>query len=272
MTAPQPGWYPDQADPRFVRWWDGRQWTQHRQPAQQQGPPASDADSIELDLGGGDDPTKVQAQAARAHGGEAVAGGGGTLFTEPILVVNQKAKLWEMASEYSVFDQHGNQLGFVAQVGQSGVQKAMRMFTDLDSLMTHRFEIRDAAHQPVLRVTRPRTMFKSKFLITRGDDAPVGEIVQENLLGKIRFGFLVNGQKVGGINAENWRAWNFAIVDHTDTEVARITKTFAGLARSLMTTADNYVVQLHRRLEDPLASMVVASALTVDTALKQNEG
>jgi|GEM_PF-5921269 len=37
----------------------------------------------------------------------------------------------------------------------------------------------------------------------------------------------------------------------------------------MFTTADHYVIQLHRLLADPLASMVLASALTVDTVLKQ---
>lgn len=32
-AAVQPGWYPDQCDHRFLRWWDGRQWTAHTQPA-----------------------------------------------------------------------------------------------------------------------------------------------------------------------------------------------------------------------------------------------
>jgi len=76
--------------------------------------------------------------------------------------------------------------------------------------------------------------------------------------------------QVGSLNAQNWRAWNFSITDHTGTEVARVTKTWEGLGRSMFTTADNHVVQLHRPLADPLASMVLASALTVDTVLKQS--
>nr|MBA2497217.1 Scramblase [Acidimicrobiia bacterium] len=72
------------------------------------------------------------------------------------------------------------------------------------------------------------------------------------------------------INGENWRAWNFAIRDHDGNEIARITKTFEGIARTMFTTADNYVVQIHRPLEEPLRSLVVASALSVDTALKQD--
>jgi Neuraminidase (sialidase) len=106
--------------------------------------------------------------------------------------------------------------------------------------------------------------------VSRADGSPVGEIAQDNVFGKIRFAFLVNGQQIGGIQAENWRAWNFAVTDHTGAEIARITKTWEGLAKTMFTTADNYVVQVHRPLPDPLASLVVASTLTVDTALKQD--
>jgi hypothetical protein len=79
-----------------------------------------------------------------------------------------------------------------------------------------------------------------------------------------------DGRQVGAIKAENWRAWNFAIVDHADNEVARITKTWEGLAKTMFTTADNYVLQIHYQLPEPLLSLVVATALTVDTALKQD--
>ncbi len=84
------------------------------------------------------------------------------------------------------------------------------------------------------------------------------------------FALQAGGHRYGGIYAENWRAWNFSIRDHADVEVARITKTWEGLAKTLFTTADNYVVQFHRPLEDPLRSLVVAAALGVDTALKQD--
>ncbi|MCZ1011265.1 phospholipid scramblase-related protein [Streptomyces lydicus] len=205
-------------------------------------------------------------QAAVAPGGP----GGGSLFTEPVLVVSQKAKLIEVSNEYSVFDQHGNTIGAVVQVGQSTAKKVLRVVSSLDQYMTHKLEIRDAYGQPQLILTRPAKIIKSKVIVQRPDGSPVGEIVQQNAIGKINFAMMVNGQQIGAIKAENWRAWNFAIVDHADTEVARITKTWEGLAKTMFTTADNYVLQIHHQLPDPLLSLVVATALTVDTALKQD--
>jgi uncharacterized protein YxjI len=251
------------------RWWDGQSWTEHTRPAQQA--PAHDAAPIELDVERAHDPARIQAQVARGTQGRASGGvGGRTLFTEPILVVNQRAKLIEMANEYGVFDRNGQRLGGVVQVGQSALKKAVRLLTKYDQFLTHKFEVRDANHSTVLKVTRPAKVFKSRFLVTRADESPIGEIVQENVFGKIRFAFVVNGQRVGGIQAENWRAWNFSISDHDNVEVAKITKTWGGFVKATFTTADNYVVEIHRQLPDPLASMVVASALTIDTALKQD--
>lgn len=195
---------------------------------------------------------------------------GGTLFTEPVLVVNQKAKLIELTNEYKVMDQNGRDLGAVVEVGQGVLRKILRFVSSWDQFLTHRLEIRDATGQPQLLLTRPAKIFKSRVLVARPDGSPVGEIAQQNMIGKINFAMNVDGRQVGAIKAENWRAWNFAIVDHEGTEIARITKTWEGLAKTLFTSADDYVLQIHTPLPEPLRSLVVATALTVDTALKQD--
>jgi len=262
------GWYPDpHGAPQTLRYWDGAKWTEHTNADQQAQPQAVPQQQA------GPDPRaqrqvkqQVQQQAGVAGGGP----GGGSLFSEPVLVVNQKAKLIELTNEYKVMDQNGNLIGSVSEIGQSTLKKALRFVSSLDQFMTHRLEIRDAHGQPQLVLTRPAKIMKSKVIVSRPDGSPVGEIVQQNMIGKINFGMFANGQQVGAIKAENWRAWNFAIVDQADNEVARITKTWEGLAKTMFTTADNYVLQIHYQLPEPLLSLVVATALTVDTALKQD--
>jgi uncharacterized protein YxjI len=237
QSPPPPGWYPDPAGGAGTRWWDGQGWTEH---VQQAAPPP-----------GGGWPRSV-------------------LLEQPVLVVNQKTKLIELTNEYAVFDGNAQQIGAVVEVGQSTVKKAFRFISALDQFLTHRLEVRDATG-PVLVLTRPAKLLRSRVQVARPDGAPVGEIAQANAFGRIRFDLVVGGQVVGAIQAENWRAWNFAISDAQGREIARITKKWEGLARTVFTTADTYVVQVHRRLAEPLASLVLASALTVDTALKQDD-
>jgi uncharacterized protein YxjI len=217
-----------------------------------------------------DDERRVQGQVERAAATGAFVGGG-TLFTEPVLVVNQKTKIIELANEYKVFDGAGKELGAVRQTGQSTLKKAARLFTSLDQFLTHKLEITDASGATQLTLTRPAKVFKSTVVVLRPDGSEIGRIVQENMIGKIRFRIEAGGQRLGAIQGENWIAWNFAIKDANDAEIARITKTFEGVARTLFTTADHYVVQIHKELPEPLRSLVVASALCVDTALKQDE-
>jgi uncharacterized protein YxjI len=112
---------------------------------------------------------------------------------------------------------------------------------------------------------------KSTVVVKDGNGSPVGKIVQQNMIGKIRFGLHdTTGQQIGEIRGENWRAWNFAIVDQMEQEVARITKTWEGLAKTMFTTADNYVLDVKPACQGTLRWLVFASAVSVDLALKQD--
>jgi uncharacterized protein YxjI len=261
-------WYPDPFGRHEMRYWDGAQWTEH---VSSHGRQAVDPPSGTAHIPTVERPVeKIQQDVAKAGVAAGTLAGGGSLFTEPVLVVNQKAKIIEVNNEYAVFDQHGTQLGAVRQVGQSAAKKVLRVLTSVDQFMTHKLQVVDMSGNVLLALTRPAKLVKSKVIIHDGNGNELGAVVQQNAIGKIRFSLEAGGNTYGSINAENWRAWNFNIQDHTGTEVARITKTWEGLAKTMFTTADNYVVQIHRPLEDPLRSLVVASALCVDTALKQD--
>lgn len=266
-AAPPANWYPDPTGRHQLRYWDGAQWTEHVStggatavdPLTPQPVPAAQRDA-----------DKHQRQLERAGVVAGQAQGGGTLFTEPVLVVNQKAKLIEVSNEYAVYDQHGTQIAAVRQVGQSALKKAARVLTSLDQFMTHSLQIVDMTGAVQLTITRPAKVLKSRFVVGDAAGREIGQIVQRNVFGKIRFGFEVDGHEIGTLSAQNWRAWNFSITDAAGAEVAKVTKTWEGLAKTLFTTADNYVLTLERPLDEPLRSFVIASALSIDTALKQD--
>jgi uncharacterized protein YxjI len=264
-----PGWYPDPYGRHETRWFDGRQWTEHVASHGRQG--------VDPPTGGGHVPTVNRAtekivRDVNSSVGQAAAQGGGTIFTEPVLVVNQKAKLIEINNEYAIYNQHGQQIGAVRQVGQSLAKKAVRLMGNYDSLMTHKLQIVDAYGNVQLAITKPRALLKSKVIVQDARGQEIGQIAIQLRLGKAKFNLESGGRQWGTINAENFRAWNFNIQDYNGGEIARITKTWEGMAKALFTTADNYVVQIHRPLDEPLRSLVIASSLSIDLVLKQYGG
>lgn len=318
------GWYPDPSGRHERRYWDGNRWTDHvlsggRQeieplPAGAAGPALKPPSK------------KVERQARRA-GADGSQVGGGTLFTEPVLVVNQKAKLFGSTTGYAVYDQNGQQLGTVREGHRDLMTKASDRFRGrTDETRTYRLQVVDMNDRVLMAMTRPEKWFtsKSKMIVEGPDGTPMGQIAQETLglmgglatlahaglsdvsataqvglggvaglvagtalsgvsqrvnsavkgldgVGHVRFGLEAGSQRLGSIHAESIEEWDFRVQDLSGTEIARITKTWAGWAKERFTNADNYVVQMHRQLEEPLRSLVIAAALALDLALKQGD-
>lgn len=277
-TGTPAGWYPDPHGHHEHRWFDGLSWTEH---VSSHGRQTSDglAQPTKV-VRASTAPQRVQAQVASHDRAVASRGaelrpdlGGplsGSLLDHLLVVVNQKVKLIEVNTEFVLHDAAGNQIGSVRQVGQNGFKKFLRFFGNWDQYFTHTFQLVDASGAVVLGVTRPAKFIKSRIVVRDATGQHVGQIVQQNAIGKIRFDIEAGGVVIGRLRAENWRAWNFRIEDAAGIEVARVTKTFEGVLKTMFTMADNYVLQIHRPLEDPLRQLVFASALTIDVALKQD--
>lgn len=193
------------------------------------------------------------------------------LLNRERLIIQQKGKLIELTQEFKIRDEEGNEIGVIRQENQSFLKKAVRLVSSLDQFFTHTLAVYDTSSTKVLQVTRPRKIFKSRLLVEDGNGRAAGQIVQQNVFGKIRFDLISSsGQSLGQIRAENWRAWNFALVDSNEQEIGRITKKWAGLAKALFTQSDNYVLEIQPAATGDLRLLCLASAAGVDLALKQD--
>ena len=193
------------------------------------------------------------------------------LLEHDLLVISQKAKLIELTNEYRVRDEHGTDVGLIRQEGQSKARKLLRLVTSVDQFLAVTLTVYDADGRAVVGLRRPPKLLKSRIEVTDGAGVVVGRIVQQNVLGKIRFGLEdAGGTLIGEIRAENWRAWDFAILDASGAEVGRVTKKWAGLGHELFTTADNYVLEIQPGVSGTLRLLLVAAAAGIDTALKQD--
>lgn len=194
------------------------------------------------------------------------------LLSRNVFVIEQKPKFVELTNEYRVLDEAGNEIGVIRQEGQSTARKLLRLVSSIDQFLTHRLSMYDAAGAKVLDIVRPAKVLKSRLQVLDGAAHERGWIVQENVMGKKRFGLHGSeGENLGSINAENWRSWDFAIHDVHGTEVGRITKRWAGILREGFTTADRYLLHVAADVSADLRFLMVASAVGIDTALKQDD-
>lgn len=273
---PPAGWYPDTFHRHDFRYWDGVQWTDHVSSRGLQGidPPPAPApvqavqplpplSSAPIAARTND---KVQRQVQKV--GIASTGQGqqreAPLFTEPVLVVNQKGKVLEVNAEYDIYDQQGRQIGAVREVGQSLMKKALA-----PENRTRRLQVSDMNGRVLLALTQPTKWVNAKMLVMGADGWQIGQVSQKLTLHSARFRLESEGRKLGEMYGENHRKSDFRIEDASSNEVGRISRTSGGLAKMMFTKADHYVVEIHRPLDQPLRSLVIAAALAIDTALQQ---
>jgi hypothetical protein len=216
-------------------------------------------------------PEAIAKQFARSGAAAPAFAEDGTLLGASLYAVNQRSKVIEVTTEFEVFSSTGAKLGHVRQIGQGRFKRFLRFFTSFDQFLTHHLDITDSDDVVVLRITRPAKLFKSRIEVFDGHDVFLGRVVQRNIFGKINFGmYSADGEHIATLKAENWRAWDFRVELWNGAEVARVTKTWEGLARTVLSNADTYVVRIHQPLNEPLRSLVCAVALSIDLALKQD--
>jgi len=172
-----PGWYRDPSGRHEQRYWDGARWTEHVVTAGRQmvDPPAVE----NVGRAANRRNRKIEQQARKA-GADSRRIGGGTLLTEPVVVVSRRAKRFGFATGQAVYDQHGGLLGVVEEVADRPHRGGR---TPSDRVGEHRLHLVDMNHRVILALIRPELSFnlKSKLLVEGPDGTPLGSISQETL-------------------------------------------------------------------------------------------
>ena len=188
----------------------------------------------------------------------------------PGIGIHQKRKLFELRNEYTLVDQTGITIGTATQERQGIIALLARLGSDLDVALPSTIVVRDGSQAAVLEVHKP--WFTSTVTVRTPDGQTLGTIRWKIRLGKRRFNLLgAGGEQLGEVQAQNWRARDFLVVDAQGNQVANVTKKWRGLFTEGFTDADSYAVEFMPGLADPLRGLAFASALAVDLVMKQKD-
>jgi scramblase len=122
----------------------------------------------------------------------------------------------------------------------------------------------------VLTLTRPLGVQRVSVQVRDSDGEDAGRITQQSLRGnETTYAFLgPNGGYLGELQSDNWLSWDMRVVDSRGRRVATITRDFAGLDRNKFSKPDDYVVRISQPVHEPLRTLVVACALSLEVTVR----
>ena len=242
------GWHVDPYGRHHERFFDGQKWT----------PYVRDGEENGVDEPGGTvtDPTAT----ARNE-----------LLSEEVLVVERFTDLRRRWSDRTVQRADGTRAGMLRRAAPAtSPPSASRSIVVRDHTKYDIVELVDDQGTVVLTLNRPIDVQRSSVEVLDSEGGDAGRIVEQDLRrGQTTYAFLApNGGFLGDLRAENWVGWDLRIFDSQSREVATITRDWGGLDLASFPRPDDYVVRIRQPLHEPLRTLVVACALSLEIVVR----
>jgi uncharacterized protein YxjI len=191
------------------------------------------------------------------------------LLDRQTFLVKEHAGLLKLSDTYDIFDPDtGEKLG-VAREEVPAWAKLLRLVINKKLLPTS-VAIRegDEVDGPVvLTIRRGVGLFR----------VPVEVILNGRKVGTFKSkvfslggGFMVydaDGAQVADVSGD-WKGWDLKFTAMDGRSLGRVAKKWAGLAKELFTSADNYMISIHEGSE-AVSALLLAAGLAIDTVFKE---
>lgn len=191
------------------------------------------------------------------------------MFKRNVVLVKERVGYFKAANAYDLFDEQGKKIGEVLE-DVPGLFKKVLKFTKWKTMLPFTVNFFDPGNNRLLTIRRPFTFFRSKISVYDADGRPLGMYRQKFKLLKPEFHLLdPSGNLVARLKGD-WKGWNFTLEDSAGAELAKVTKKWAGLAKELFTSADNYVISISRpEMPDDMRKIIFAAGIGIDMSLKE---
>jgi uncharacterized protein YxjI len=189
-------------------------------------------------------------------------------------LVKERAAILKTVDVYDIFDADtGQQVAIAEECPPGWVRLARWLITK--KLMPTAIEIREHSSLALIAtLKKPVALFRPKVEVFDGENRRLGYFRAK--LFSLGGGFYVfddKDQQVAEVKGK-WHGWDFKFVTPNGDELGHVTKKWAGLAKELFTSADNYVVSIADFLADqPIAKILLLSAaLAIDSVYYEQAG
>ena len=184
--------------------------------------------------------------------------------------VKEHAGLFKASNNYDIFDPATKQKILECREPNLGIFWKLLRFTDSKRMTPFNIEIRTPEGAKVLSIRRGISLFLSKVDVLDENDRVVGHFKQKFFSIGGKFDVLDSEGKPVCTLKGKWTGWDFRFL-RGDTELASVSKKWAGLGKEMFTTADNYMLSINSAVgaSDGSRILIVAAVMCIDMVLKE---
>lgn len=180
--------------------------------------------------------------------------------------IKEHTGMFKTANSYDILDPESQEKIGLAQEKPS----FLRIF--LKEKAPTRLEVTDSEGNAVLTINRPMALIgRPKIRVTDAGGKDLGYFLSKIL--SIGGGFTVydmENKKIADVKG-NWKGRDFRMLGDGDKELGKVTQQFAGMAKEMFTSADNYVVVINEEMASDVSAktLLLAAALTIDMVMNE---
>ena len=180
-------------------------------------------------------------------------------FDFPVLRIQQPGKLLANRVSYEIFNDQRQLLAVAAETEARGRRESLSKPAPDARVL----EVTTAAREPVLTLTKHTRPRMAEL------HGPAGELIGRIRATNInRHYALLGGQgETLGKVAGDLALKHFSVTSAARAEFARVRKTWAGLAKEMLTPADHYKIEFTSPVSPPARMLTVMMAIVLDLTL-----
>ncbi len=187
-----------------------------------------------------------------------------------IFLVKEHVGVFKAANNYDIFDPETGHIIMECREEQLGVLTKILRFTDFKRNTPFDIQIRTPDGHQIFRITRGISLFLSKVNVLDENDRHIGGFKQKLFTIGGAFNVLDTDERPVCQLKGKWTGWNFKFMADK-TELAHVTKKWAGIGKELFTSADNYVLQIAESVphDSAVRQLILAAVMCIDMVLKE---
>lgn len=188
-------------------------------------------------------------------------------------LVKERVAFAKLTDVYDIFDaESGQQIGS-ARDEPTPLAKYLRIVLNKGMLPTTINVYEQEGAPPMLTLRKGASFLRPRVTVVDHENVELGSFRAK--LFSMGGGFHVfdmSGQQVADVKGD-WKGWNFKFLGSDGRELGVVTKKWAGAAKELFTSADNYVIAIHedgtRNPRTP--ALLLAAGLAIDLVFKEKK-